>query len=297
MGIVGGAAVAFLIGAPYSIIDLPGFLNGFAALMQHYNQERGGADSPALVYMKHIADWFSVIVPGGKLYRDTSWPAMMLCAVGASNIAWRAFWPATRALSLVLLVFPVAYFFFISSHSLVFARYAMPILPALCIAFGRGVEAIWTILPTWVPQPRYRRIALALMLFTVLPPAVQAFSFDLDRRQVSTTELTAQWLMDHVQPGEFVVLESSAITLPPKVKSENTLRLITEPLDAYRAKGATYLVSTSAETDKYFNAPGRFPGQIAKYKALLEATHIVMIFSPIKGERPGPTWQVLKVDP
>ena len=59
-------------------IDLPGFLNGFASLMQHYNQERHGLESSASVYVKHIADWFSVSEPGGRHYRFTAWPAVAL---------------------------------------------------------------------------------------------------------------------------------------------------------------------------------------------------------------------------
>lgn len=291
LGVVAGAAVAFLMGAPYSIIELPGFLNGFAALMQHYNQDRLG-ETAAVTYLKHIADWFSVIV-GGKLYRDTSWPAMAICLGGAMSIALSA--PGRRAIALMLLLFPLAYFWFISNHSLVFARYAMPLLPAICIAFGRGVEEIWTRLPQWLPNPRHRQVAMAAVWLTLVPSVLQAWSFDLDRRQVSTSELTARWLVDNVNPDELVIVESSAILLPPKVRSENTLRLISQPVEAYREKGAVYLVSTSTETEKYFNDPARFASQVAAYKAILQSTKIVAMFPPIKGVRPGPTWQVLRL--
>jgi 4-amino-4-deoxy-L-arabinose transferase-like glycosyltransferase len=295
LGVVLGAAAAFLVGAPYSIIDLPGFLNGFAALIQHYNQERAPGDPASLIYLKHIADWFSVITPGGHLYRITSWPALALCGLGALSLLVGALRPSRLPESLIVLVFPFAYFWFISNHSLVFARYAMPVLPAMCLAFGRGVDVIWSRLPGWLPQLRHRRIALAAMLLTLAPAAWQAFGFDVDRRQASTTELTAAWLVDHVQPDESVMIESSAIALPPTVRAANTLRLISEPIDAYREKGVTYLVSTSSETDKYFRQPDRFPNQVASYKALLQGTTIAMTFSPTK-DRPGPTWQILRVN-
>ncbi len=297
LGVVIGAASAFLLAAPYSLLDLPGFLNGFASLMQHYNQERPGVDAAAVVYLKHIADWFSVILPGGRLYRSTSALAMAIGGLGALRIAAGILSPAQRVRSLILIVFPLAYFWFISSHSLVYARYAMPLVPAMCIAFGHGVTMVWTALPAWLPNAAHRRLALAGLLLTLLPSALQAFGFDASRRQVSTTELTAQWLVDHVAPGELVVLESNAILLPPAIKSENTLRLISEPIEAYREKGAVYLVSTSTETDKYFSDPVRFARQVSEYKALLQATHIVMIVPEVKGQRPGPTWQILKVNP
>jgi 4-amino-4-deoxy-L-arabinose transferase-like glycosyltransferase len=296
LGVVAGAALAFLAGAPYSLLDLPGFLNGFAALMQHYNQGRFGGEAPAILYLKYIAGWFGVITPGGRLYRSASILALALCGTGALSVATGLFASDRRAKALILLLFPLAYFWFISNHSLLFARYAMPLLPALCLAFGRGVEIAWNALPAWLPKRRHRQIALGIMLCALAPPAIQAISFDANRRQVSTTEVTARWLTQNVDPGELVIIESTEMKLPPTIRSENTLRLIGEPLEAYRARGAAYLVSSSTETDKYFNEPGRFPTQVEAYKALLRATTIVNIVQPVKGQRPGPTWQVLKLN-
>ena len=296
LGVLVGAAGAFLAGAPYSILDLPGFLNGFASLMQHYNQERHGAEPAAIIYLKHIADWFSVSAPSGRHFRFTAWPAVVFCTLGAFNVAIRAVSNARRAQSLILLLFPVSYFWFISNHSLVFARYAMPVLPAMCIAFGRGVEVLWQAVPVWLLGAWSRRLARVALLSALIPPALQAYWFDYDRRLVSTTELTAQWLVENVKPGELVVVESMAMTLPPTVRSENTLRLISEPFEVYRDKGVVYLVSSSTETDKYFGNPTQYPGQLAAYRALLQSTRLATRFAPIKDERPGPTWQVLRIE-
>ena len=101
------------MGAPYSVLDIPGFLNGFAALMQHYNQERLGGEMAATLYLKHIADWFSVITPSGRLYRITSWPAVAIATLGAVSIAAEALRSSRLAHSLILLVFPFTYFWFI----------------------------------------------------------------------------------------------------------------------------------------------------------------------------------------
>jgi hypothetical protein len=188
------------------------------------------------------------------------------------------------------------YFWFISNHSLVFARYAMPVLPAMCIAFGRGVELLWEAVPVWLLGAWSRRIARIALFVALLPPALQAYRFDYDRRQISTTELTAQWLVENVKPGELVVIESMAMTLPPTVRAENTLRLVSAPFEAYRDKGVVYLVTTSTETEKYFNNPAQYPGQLAAYKALLQSTQLATRVAPIKDERPGPTWQVLRID-
>ncbi|HUL72094.1 MAG TPA: phospholipid carrier-dependent glycosyltransferase [Vicinamibacterales bacterium] len=296
LGVIGGAAVAFLAGAPYSLLDLPAFLNAFAALMQHYNQERVGSDPPALTYLKYIAGWFGVITPGGRLFRSASIVALTLASAGAASFFAGLFNAAGRVKGLIVLIFPLVYFWFISNHTLIFARYAMPLLPAICLAFGRGVDLVWEAAPAWLPGRRARQIVLAVALLALLPPAIQALSFDANRRQISTTELTARWLTEHVGPGELVVIESTEMKLPPTIRSENTLRLISEPLESYRSRGVVYLVSSSTETDKYFNDPARFAHQVAAYKEMLHAATIVNMVPPIKGERPGPTWQVLKLN-
>jgi hypothetical protein len=178
----------------------------------------------------------------------------------------------------------------------VFARYAMPVLPAMCIVFGRGVAVLWTAVPVWLMSPWSRRIARVALLAALVPPALQAYSFDRDRRQVSTTELAGQWLVEHVKPGELVVVESMALTLPPTIRSENTLRLISQPFESYRDRGVVYLVSSSTETDKYFNNPAQYPGQLAAFKTILQSTHLEARFAPIKDDRPGPVWQVLRIE-
>ena len=67
----GGACVAaFVIGAPSTILDLPTFLNQYAALAGHYRPVGRATDPNWLVYLKHLRDqlgWPALRVRGRRL--------------------------------------------------------------------------------------------------------------------------------------------------------------------------------------------------------------------------------------
>src|SRR5262245_20653807 len=52
--IAGSAFVAFLAGAPYTLLDLPHFLNQFARLASEYRMRPKGAEPQWSVYLKHL---------------------------------------------------------------------------------------------------------------------------------------------------------------------------------------------------------------------------------------------------
>ncbi len=54
-GALGGMTLAFLIAAPYTLFDLPGFLNGFAAQFSRFAGGTRGGDPAWLLYMKHLS--------------------------------------------------------------------------------------------------------------------------------------------------------------------------------------------------------------------------------------------------
>ena len=45
---------AFAFAAPYSILDLPGFLNGFAAQMSRFAMARDYGTPIGMIYVKHL---------------------------------------------------------------------------------------------------------------------------------------------------------------------------------------------------------------------------------------------------
>ena len=167
---------AFLLAAPYSLLDLPEFLNSFAFLAQHYNSPRPALEV-ADQYVSYIRNAFSV--GAGGWWNMLGWPALCLALAGLVWLAAQMRSGVHRAGAGVVLVFPIAYFWMISHQSLVFGRYALPLAPALCL----GIALALARLRPWIAWPPAYSVALVLI---AIPPTVQAVSFDLAHGKVGT---------------------------------------------------------------------------------------------------------------
>ncbi len=286
--VLGGALAGFVVATPYAMTDLPGFLNGFARLMQYYNVPRPFSEV-ATTYLKYIRDWFGYqpVLP-----RYFALPALLLCLAGFVVIATQLRSQATRAGALILLTFPIAYFAFVSNQSLQFGRYLMPIVPTLSIAIAAGIVTVHGALARNATVQRSRTV-LAALLLVLLPPALTSISANANRGLESTIEQTGRWIVQNVKPEQRVVFEE-AMQLPPKIAHERVNKLIASPLQHYRDNGTVYLIASSGEYDKYFNDPNRFGREIGAYNEIFRSNELVATFAP-SAEHPGPTIRIMRV--
>jgi len=291
---IGGAMLAFILAAPFSILDLKNFLNGFAALMQHYNDR---ANAPVTTYLKYIADWYTFLNPRIDPYRITAWPAAILVLMGCLTVALDVRRRHARAASLALLIFPFAYFWFITNQSaLIYARYALPLTPAISIALALGIVVARDEIARLAPSPAVHKLLLPALLLLLLPGFGSAVGSNWERRLQSPEEAAAEWVVAHINPTDPIVIESHAFRLPPGFKAAYENSLISKTVDDYRDAGVVYFVMSSNETDKY-PTRAQFPAQIAAYDALLNATFQVERFSspPGSGMQKGSTLTILKL--
>jgi hypothetical protein len=276
---------AFLLVSPYSLLDMPAFLNSFGALAQHYNAPRPAMEV-ADQYLTYTRNGFGFGSGGWNLL---GWPAVWLAIAG---LIWAVVEARSRLQlsgAAVILVFPIAYFWLISHQSLVFARYALPLVPALCLGIAVALARLRTRIP-W--RPAY---GLALILVAI-PPTVQAISFDLSHGKVGTEELVARWLEHNVKPGDRIVVETPRIRLRPEFPSEYTPRLIHESLESYQEHGVKYLVASSEKFAPTTVGNGMPSRDAASYQRLFASTDLVQMIQ--RGpDHPGPNFTIFKVRP
>jgi 4-amino-4-deoxy-L-arabinose transferase-like glycosyltransferase len=293
---IGAAATGFVIGAPYSLLDLPGFLNGFAALAQHYNKGRPAAEAAA-TYFKHLLNSFGLGLVG-PMSVALSWCGLLVRWVGLCALIWGARRAVDRAASGAVLVFPAIYFWLIANESsLLYARYAIPLLPMLAICSGLGVLALRNriLLATRSRHVQHGAVCAVIGL-AFLPQLVQAFNWDREHARVTTTELAYEWALGHIAPTDKVHLETPTLRLPEnRFLAIGERKLIDHTLEDYRADGTVYLIAVSEEYDKY-SAPPRFARQAAAYATIFRDTEEVIRFVPGEhNEHPGSEIRVLKI--
>jgi hypothetical protein len=286
VAVVAGAALAFLAGAPYTLLDLPAFLNMFGALSHMYAVGTPPAEPAWLIYLKHLRinlGWIGVVMAGVAL----------VVAVGR---AWTA--PVQARLTwATAAIFAVLGYWLISGQRLIWARYLLPILPALAILTGGTIAWIaGRFTSASAPLARRAAIASALLVLVIAQPAAQAIGWTRLNAKTSTAELAYQWIVEHVPARAKVAVETRNLLLPPGAfESTNFVRLIEADLDRFRAEGYQYIVASSRTFGEALNAPTPDERTLA-YRTLFDRLELLRTISPTD-EHPGDEWRVYRVPP
>lgn len=179
-----GSILGFLIATPYSLIELPLFLDHLAYEIWHYGVagHEGHSAPPGLQQASFYLQWF--------VTSDLGWVAFFFSLVGVLTIAKER---PRRAI--ITLTFPILYFLLMASQKANFTRNMTPCIPfaALYAALGICVVAEWL-----------RRFGIALPIGTatlfgivVLQPAIQSISLRGDKAGTSESRLQAEkWLRE-----------------------------------------------------------------------------------------------------
>jgi 4-amino-4-deoxy-L-arabinose transferase-like glycosyltransferase len=244
-----GAAVAFLAAAPYTLLDLPSFLNGFAAQFARFAGGTRSGDPAWLLYVKHLslsARWW-----------------LPLALTGAVIVSVRR---TDRILWAPLLGFVAAFFYALATHAPVFGRYALPILPELCLFASMPiVTLVDAIARIESVNPRLRRAAFAAAALVVtLPFAIASARWVRDSRRPDTRTIAAAWMSSHLPNGTAVAVENSGPTYLANAgfRLVPTELLIEHPPDWYRGR-AEYLVISSRDRTADYEAAGPVVFEIA----------------------------------
>jgi 4-amino-4-deoxy-L-arabinose transferase-like glycosyltransferase len=283
---VAGMLGGFLAGAPYTLIDLPTFLNQFARLSGEYRTITPGADPVWLTYLKHLR--IALGWPGSAIVIAGLAVGVFNVATGPSRLKW-----------LVAVLFPLIYFRFISNQNLVFGRYLLPLLPLLSLLGATAVVATVSSLRHTGLARRGRNAVIILLTFlSVAPPAYTSIAFDAAAARVWTTEQAYRWMLANVPRGSKVTMESRQILLPDTYRANYLAQLRLQPFERYTEQDVEYLVASSQCYGPYLNVaaggPQRYPEEYADYMEIFSRTDELVRFTP-SADHPGPELRILKI--
>jgi 4-amino-4-deoxy-L-arabinose transferase-like glycosyltransferase len=280
---VAGTLGAYFLAAPYTLLDLPGFLNGFANLMGYYRPRPPEAEPGWVVYLKHLR-------------LALGWPAMLLAGIAVILGAVRAINGPGRVRWTLLLLFPAAYFAAISGRSLVFGRYLLPLVPFVCLLTAIAVISGVSLLRRFnVPRTPRRTLIAALTVATLLPPLVGAIGFNRRITRDSTHAIAFRWINQHIPAGARIAVERDALHLPEgKYRADRFVRLTDRQYDQYVGSGYQYLIATSDVFGRALQAPHALPAVYAAYRQLFDQSEQLLIVKPDE-EHPGPELRIYRL--
>jgi 4-amino-4-deoxy-L-arabinose transferase-like glycosyltransferase len=189
-----GFVVALSVGIPFVFLDTPRFLQAMELLRRSTTAGQGLVPTePGWLHHLRLSLRYGVGLP-------------LLAAglVGTIAIVVR-----TPGIAAVLFAFPVAYFAVAASVRNLFFRYAIPIVPFLCLAAAWFVcRTVARFMP--IEYQRSRAATAWLIAITiVLPSATSVVEFDHVIAQTDNRVLVARWVEEHVPAGSSVLQSGS----------------------------------------------------------------------------------------
>ena len=285
---IGACGATFFLFAPYTLLALPEFLNSFARLAREYRV--ADLTEPAwLLYMKllvrHALGWPALLLAlGGMLM------GIVRLARGPGRVRWA-----------LVVAFPLVYFRMLSSQRIVYGRYLLPLIPALCVLAAAAVVSGVSLLRRY-EIPRMARTALiaALTMAALLPPLLIAVGSDRDLGRVGTVQLAYNWILQNIPANSSIVIETRAMLLPSQFRSQNVGALRPKDYSQWRNEGVDYLIASSQEYGRVFDeragGPQKYPREYAEYMRIFVQSREIARFTPTP-EHPGPELRVFKVVP
>jgi 4-amino-4-deoxy-L-arabinose transferase-like glycosyltransferase len=281
----GASTLAFLAAAPYTILDLPGFLNALARLTTEYRVHPDGGQAGWIPYLELL------------LRHAFQWPALLLAAGGMGLGIVRLVRGPGRVRWALAVVFPLVYLWMISGQRPVFASAVLPMVPALCVLAAAAVVSGVSLLRRYeIPRAPRTALIAALTIAALLLPTLMSVRWVRDTARVGTVDLAFAWIMENVPRQSLVLIESRALLLPPDAFRTRVVSQFREmDYTHWRDEGADYLVATSQAYGRYLEQPEKFPREYAAYMNIFEQSLEVATFSPSK--ETDPQLRIFKVIP
>jgi hypothetical protein len=229
---------------------------------------RAVGDAAWLIYVKHLS-------LAGWLWLPTA-------GIGAAIVLIRR---SSRLRWIAPVGFTLAYFYVLATHPRIFGRYALPLLPAICLLAAVPVVELARLcrriklLDGW-PVDRVVLVAGALAL--TMGFTVQSVRWVGQLGHADTRQLAASWMIANVPHGTRIAVENSGPKYLDRAGFEvkPTALLTDQPAGWYLEERVEYLVISSAD--------------LSRYSGLLELGPVVWEI-PATLQRWGPAIRIVKI--
>jgi hypothetical protein len=282
---VAACGAAFMVFAPYTLLDLPAFLDNFARLAREYRVATVGDDPVWLLYLKYL------------MGHTFGWPALLLAGGGMGLGMVRLVRGPGRVRWTLAVTFPLLYFWMLTTQRIVYARYLLPLTPHLCVLAAAAVVSGVSLLRRYeIPRAARTALIAGLTIAALLPPTLIAVRGDRDMARAGTVDLAYSWIVQNIPPGSNVILEHRELLLPDQFRARYVSQLRPKDYEQWRGEGADYLVASSAAYGSIFGAPEKYPREYAEYMRIFTQSRELQTIAP-SSDVPGPEFRIFKVVP
>jgi 4-amino-4-deoxy-L-arabinose transferase-like glycosyltransferase len=173
------AGAVFLAAAPFTVIESAAFVQSLNSISSHLL----GGHGPDVG-----RGWW--VHPASSLRYGVGAPGLFAGIVGLAWLAWQS-----PRIGVMLLLFPVATYLMIGNGLTVFARYALPIVPFLCLGAAYAVTRSTRAIAESIRKPDWQAaLAWTAALGIVAPSAIAVWQFDRLLSIEDSRLIAAHWI-------------------------------------------------------------------------------------------------------
>ena len=275
--------IGFFVASPYCLLDFDTFLRDLTYQRTHMTEAAHFGQE------EHVAGWLFYV----KMFIGSGL-GIPLVLLTLSGIAFGLHTKMRE--SLLLLSFPVLYFFIIGSWKTVFEHYLLPIIPFFLIFSACGL--FWIV--NHFTSPKIARVcALLLATVAVFPGGVKLFAYHQTWSMPDTRTMAKIWIEREIPDGALLAMEQYTPTL-----DEDAYHILTIPLDMTDPEHMApfydlrwyadfdYIIISSYVYNRYRRVDDKFEYPKRFYRTLESGHPLVKTFDPGKGH--GPTIKIYK---
>lgn len=175
--------VTFLGTNPFVVLDWPHFSEALQFDFNVLARGHGMASDRGWIHHLRFSLWYGL---GAPLLITSLLGIPLLIAT-----SWKK--------AVVILTFPLLYYYTVGRGYSVFVRYIVPVVPYLCIT--AALMLVWAVRRFASAAAVPRVTALAAVVIAI-PSVVRAVAFDYLSTQADTRVLAQEWITSHVKPAE-----------------------------------------------------------------------------------------------
>ena len=254
-----------MISTPYALLDFPNFIADLQFETEHYRTGHAGMEGNTVWVYIHF------------LWQTTAVISILAVLEILRGLARRV-WP-----SLLLALFPVVYFVFISRFTVRNDRTILPLTPFLFLL----AASLLTFLKTRLDRsgPGWRHAVLragvwALALIALIYPAAHTVSASIQLNRPDSRATARVWINEYLPSGSRIAIESYAPFIDTQKFSVVPFgRMIENPPDWYASQGFEYLVFSQGMFGRFFREPERYQAEVSRYEAFFTQLKLVKGFT------------------
>ena len=203
-------------------------------------------------------------------------------------ILWKK---AAKQKVFLLVCFPLIYYLLLGGMKLFFVRFAIPLIPYLCVFSAYGIISVAR-RASYLPR---NGAVVFLVLIVISQGVIFSIRHNYLISKTDTRILARNWIKNNIPDNSKIVMEGYGPSLKvynDKNRFKENLNgyqvdhiwadLPKKSLEAYREENRKYLITSSYINRRYLSHPEKYPNEIAFYVSLEEEANEIFKILPSK---------------